>query len=371
MKRFLLPSLLALAFGCSQHIDENNAAQNLSLTFELDTVMVDAGEDIIYLQSALNYSDLSRDAKLLYNFNGRENLLEVMDMEKLELSHKIPFEQEGPNGTGRVLGLQKLDDGNFLLKEFAAVGIFSENAQRHQHYKSTELTDKGLTKDKIYYKDGVLDQNSQVFYTFYGEEILRKGIARVDFGANSHTKIPISQFETHERFTFKTSGNKGLVASVIANYLSLQDEKVLISNSVENNLIVYHPERDSMVQFSYKSELTPNEAKHVVQRELDSAEELLTVFKEYDKEIKFGKWLFDPESKRFFRLTTQFVMERDDKMEFQVVLTVFDREFQQVYEGITPLKKSSSKMFFRNGQLYLYENINDELGFIVLSINEV
>jgi plastocyanin len=99
MNKLLLPLILLFAIACSQE-DSENTAHALDFSFDLDTVMVDPGDEIIYLGYGLHTSALSKDQKYLYNFNMDEHLVEVIDLDELVLKERIPFEKEGPNGTG-------------------------------------------------------------------------------------------------------------------------------------------------------------------------------------------------------------------------------------------------------------------------------
>ncbi|MBS9523351.1 DUF4221 family protein [Litoribacter ruber] len=371
MKRFLLPLSLMFGIACSDKGSEEGA-QQLTLTFEVDTVMVDAGEDFIYLRSGLYRAELSSDGRALYNFNDNENLLEVIDMDNLRLSHKIPFEKEGPHGTGQVYRFQDLTNGNYLISNFTSIGIFTDKAHRKEYHKFSTLSEEVMEKGEIVSPEGILLKNGKTYVTFYAKGwAVTDGIVKFDLESNEAIKLPVDQLTALDRFTVKVHDKTQTEINWVGKYLSSYGEKVLISNSVDNQLLIYDPEENSIIQHDFQAKLTANTPKEFARREVDTQDELMEIGNSFRNDIFFSQWIFDSTAERFYRLTYLLDKEVDGQKEFKTVLTILDKEFQQVYEGVTPLKKKYFKPFVREGKLYLYENINDELGFIVLSITEV
>ncbi|MBT0812522.1 DUF4221 family protein [Litoribacter ruber] len=372
MKKFYPIFAAALFFACSENPKDLSQSQSLSLNFELDTVMVDAGDDIIFLAGGLHQSDLSSDGTTFYNFDFNENLLEVIDLDNLRLSHKIPFEKEGPNGTGNVYGVQNLSDGRYLLSNFTSIGIFSEQGQREDSYDFSKVPSGILEEGEVVSSDGILSEDGKYFVSFYAKGWAgAHGIAKLDLETREILRFPVDQLKALDRYTMKSHDEYKMEISMVANHLSWHEEKLLISNSVENQLLVIDPNHNSISQHSYEALLTPNYSKEPNKRDFDTFEEIGEVGETYRNEVYFGKWLFDPLSERFYRLSHIFEREvGEDQEEYKVVLTVFDKDFQQLYEGLTPLKSNYFNPFVRGGKLYLFENINDELAFIVLTINE-
>ena len=85
-----------------------------NLQFSLDTVVIDPGKEIIFLKNSLFGADKSKDDRYLFNFNIDDHTLEKIDLDELRLEVKLPFEKEGPNGTGQNVGKIKVQNENFL-----------------------------------------------------------------------------------------------------------------------------------------------------------------------------------------------------------------------------------------------------------------
>lgn len=73
----------------------------------MDTVIVDAGDEILAAGSSMFSADVTPDKKYLLNLDQKTHNLEIVDLDKLVLERKVKFEKEGPNGTGDLV--------NFLI----------------------------------------------------------------------------------------------------------------------------------------------------------------------------------------------------------------------------------------------------------------
>ena len=371
MKRFLLPLTLIIAIACSPKKAEENA-QAHHITFYLDTVMVDAGDDIIHLRSGLHWSGLSDDEKTLFIFNNQENKVEVIDMENLRLSHKIPYEREGPNGTGSIFGFQNLKEGQFLLSDFTSLGIFDEQGQKSYSFKFSNLTKGIFEDDEQILPNGVLSDDGKWFFCYYSKGGLGyEGVAKLDMESGALKRVPVEELKEMNKFTVNVNNDsQQMKFNMVGNYISGHKGKILLSNTFENKMLVYDPEKDSFSQHLFQSQLTRDFAKDIPKNTVETQGELKEIRNEFEREPSFGKWMFDPSAERFYRLTSSLEKEVEGLKEYKVVLTVLDKEFRQIHEAVTPLKKNYFRTFIREGKLYLYENLDDELGFVVLSINE-
>lgn len=73
----------------------------------------------------------------------------------------------------------------------------------------------------------------------------------------------------------------------------------------------------------------------------------------------------------YYRLSQVYIGEGPDGNRYKPILSVFDQDFNQLFEtDDLPFNKTYWKYFAKDGKLYLYENIMDEMAFIVLEIEE-
>jgi hypothetical protein len=98
-----LPIFLTGLFSCGENdTAQETGSQNIleNLSYSVDTLIVDPGEEIINLAFGLRLSDLSPDKKKLYLLNEVNQSLAVIDLDQLRLVDQNQFEKEGPNGIG-------------------------------------------------------------------------------------------------------------------------------------------------------------------------------------------------------------------------------------------------------------------------------
>ena len=374
MKKILFPLALILAFGCSKE-DNRDRSKPLSFHFDLDTVMVDPGEHIIYLQYGLNSSDLSNDQKYLYNFNIAEHLVEVIDLDELVLKERIPFEKEGPNGTAAdwPSDFQYLEDNKFLISNFMSIGFFHD-AEKEAELKLRNVVFEGdlIEEDEYINSRGVLDEGANTYFSLYqsGFDELR-GLAILNRSSNKLKKVPVERLKELEKYSLVFDRGNGMKAARTPSVnLQYHDGKVIISNSATNEILVYYVADDSISVHPFNSNLMNNTQTEVKQKNVGSNEELNSLGKERSKEVSFGNWIYDSVTERHFRFSRQFIKETEDGNEFKLVLTVLDKDFRQIYEiDQLPVDKIG-KAFFKNGKIYIFKNMEDELGFMVMTVKE-
>ena len=97
-------------------------------------------------------------------------------------------------------------------------------------------------------------------------------------------------------------------------------------------------------------------------------------FDEFDelknREVSFGRWVYDQDQEYFWRIARERKKETVGNPVFSMVLTVLDKEFNQISE--TPLKPEQALLFdrlpylsfVRKGMLYMFLNIDDEMAFV-------
>jgi len=360
----------AIFLSCSENPKELSEGQTLSLNFELDTVMVDADEDFVYLKNGLLTSDLSRDGSLLYNYNSQDNSLEVIDLNQMKLIKKIPFEIEGPHGTGRVVSFQVVNDSLFFIADWQSLGLFTIEAKRNFHVAYESLKGPDFELDEFITSAGGMNPNGERFITFYNKQGENPGIIDLDLVSGNVNKVLIPELQNLGRFASIYEDDQVVSAIGPTYFLKTTDQEVIISHSAINEIFIYSLTEQKVEKINLKSDITPNYQKDGKGRNVQSRNELMNLREERKRDVHFGVWIADNEQERFLRLSHQLVFSENNIDSYLVVLTILDNNFQVIFEGQVPLKSQPSKYFFRNGKLYVYENLNDELGFLVLTMNE-
>ncbi|WP_339758253.1 DUF4221 family protein [Algoriphagus aquimarinus] len=368
---FLLLLLSIFCLSCSKQPDGSNKSE-FDFSYSIDTVMVDPGDGIIYLKRGLNIAALFTDKKQLFNFNPDIPELEVIDLEKLNVDHRIKMEKEGPLGTGDPRNILISTDGKIFFTSFVDVREFNAQLDSLKTYTIPKEKFEGLDADEALGADFHVSADGKFLFVPYGPEDFQKaknGLAIIDLGTMDLKKVPLDLFERSNEYvrTWIENGNLQSQTRETLNYYQLK-EKLIISSHNFNEAVLYDLTTDSLTHKVFKSKLTPN-AKKVSERTTgNSFEEMLEIGEEAQKQVEFGNFLYDDKSEKVFRFTTDLDRMIGDSATFKNVITIFDSDLNQLHEEVVNFNRPNFS-FFKDGKLYSYVNIEDELGFAVFTFD--
>lgn len=376
MKNKLLLILTCILLSCGNR-GENNTAHILK--FELDTLMVDAGEEILDLK----WQDfaISPDGRFLYNFNGHDHTLEKIDLEELRLAKKLPFEKEGPNGTvNAVHYLHMLDNGHIHLSDKWTLGQFQLNGTRTVNY---DLYNNGLDGDVLteyehLYSNIILpEQPETVFVLVSNWKDKTYNLRKMDFGDRLITKYEIDPEQNLSKFSFKVpSLSKDPILKPYL-YLSVGNGHLIISSNITNEIHLYNAKGDSLVSKNNQLRLTASEKTGKFPGTYATMEEMMVDYQKVLEDVNFSPPVWDKENKKYYRFsyTIDFEEEKEPDELFpeiknrKVYLSVYDKDFELLAEAPVPqLTNNPVQYFVREGDIWIFENIGDELGFIRLAL---
>ncbi len=383
MKNSLLAYALGLSLGtsaCSTKSSQQyeKSASDNPVDFKMaitDTLMVDPGEEILYTQYGLSRADCDPQINWLYNYNAHDHSVEIIDLENMALEKKVMLEKEGPNGTGEHINFMDVVNGKFLLSEFHQTALFDSSAQRVMQLKLLQANFAGdtLQGTETVKSDGHVDESEQYFLTLYEKDFGEPlGIAFIRLQDKSLRKRPIPALQTLANFRVMFRQGNGKSASYPSIYSQILNEKFLISSTAVNEIYVYDFIQDSLTHHTFESQLTSNRQTDNPKTEVHSQEEMRKVSQERGPQVKFSSFVFDPYEERYYRISRDYEQSlAGGKSTYLTVLTVFDKEFNQLFEtDDVPIDKFTSSFLAKKGKLYFFENIADEMGFVVAEIRE-
>lgn len=374
--RKLLPLLsLVLLAACGEKGSSESANSNiLNLIVEIDTVQIDPGEEhFIYLSNYLNTATVSSDKKTLYNFNATVPELEVIDLDKLTLSEVIKLENEGPTGIGAANAyipmMDITDNGDLYLNTWSY--MIKLNAARDQVSKywftADSLKGDRITELEKIYPEGFMADDGKFFYSTYGsvDNGPKKGVAIVNLSSMELQKVPMDIFEKIDKFSivFSPEPNSKMAVTESVFFVPFEN-KILISSTAYNEVFTLDLSNGTVTQKSFHSELTDDAKKGNYEKRANSREDLFELNKEKVKEVTFGNLHFDDQNEKFWRFSRSLDRMIGDSAAYQSVLTIFDKDLSQLHEQQVNYFPMSSLSFFKDGSLYSYINLEDELGFI-------
>ncbi|MGY6522126.1 MAG: DUF4221 family protein [Mongoliitalea sp.] len=375
---FFLLVLGFLAFACNT--SEQRGEQALAeLTFSMDTVMVDPGDDVIYLNDNLFLSDVSPDGKFLYNFNRRENILETIDLEKLGLLGKTTFEKEGPNGIGAFLsGFSAIGKGNLLLWSYGLTAEFSDDAVKVKDFpllKALGISedDRSVYPTKLLKVSGSEDRVIGMFIEWSTQ---RYFLVDLD-GENAEViELPalnkLKEVSTDILYDGQWMGSFG--SGVVS---SVQGDKLLIGNTVFNELYIYDPASRTLVEKSWDGPIVGKQRTYMGPKSVEGeSPQQYEEMKKVEEDFTFLSFHWDAQHERYYRFVYKktFGEEKEEWGSYKATgmklyLSVFDKNFELLGETLVPLSLNRlSKVFVKDGQIWIYQNMEDELGFVRVKV---
>lgn len=378
----LLPLLALAVFASCGGINsaENTEPSNIleNLTFSVDTVVVDPGDKLLSIASASQLqgsSSLSQDQELLYLFDNKDQTLAVIDLNQLKIIEFLPFEKEGPNGVGEYAqGLQILNDGNFLITNFQSTGIFTREGEKLENFKLNDSEFKGLEVSSPFSSGLLMTADGKWLFSltgFYNNGA--KDLVKLDPKQKTGEVFDLPALDIADDFSINLLSKEGSMFYVEQSNLGELEGKLYISNKVTSSIYRYDHQLDSLELITFQHSLVANEKTGKVNNEVSSQDGLFEEMAKVTTQIGFEKLLWNEERQLFFRLGTQLLNSSIDETEtykFKVYLFAYDSELNLIGEKLLEdLSESPKFYFFKDGKLYSYVNVEDELGFAVFTFD--
>jgi hypothetical protein len=376
--------ILVFLVSCNRKIDKVESDYFSNLKFSLDTVIIDPGDDIIFLENGLLGADKSIDDNYLFNFNLNDHTLEIINLNDLRLEEKIPFEKEGPNGTGSFVNRIKVqNEGQINIGDFNKTALYALDGKKQMtiNYLNFDLGGNPWEGGDLIRQTPVLDKDANRLYVLFDrimDKRLLLGTLILDKYEISRTEL--KTFDKLYDYSFFLSENK--VSITIGPEVGIDKfgTKVILSNQITSALMWYDTDLDSLFIKSYNSQLTADKKVNSYKLEHDTEESLESEYTKYQQEINFLPPFWDEKNQVFYRFSYQELSTQSSEEEHiksKIYLTVLDKNLNQLGETLVPLltKESANpfsrqfpKHFAKDGKIWIYENINDEMGFVVLTI---
>lgn len=363
----------ALFYSCKSNTD---SSQERSLSYFIDTVLVDSKDEILYLEYDLRVADFSSMDGMLYNFNRRDHSIEVIDMNRLEWSGSIGLQQEGPDGTGFwISDIQSMGKGElFLAGEKSGIHDMEGKLIKRIDWTKTGPENGRISDEEYFYKQ-VLNPYFEgiAFSLFVNYSASKIDLKKLDMSKQLISVINIDPNELYKKYALGELYTYNNWAPRVN--ISSQHDKVIVSHEFSNEFYVYYPKEDSLRAFSYSSTLIPDQVVTTSEGDLvNSTEDRIKALRYYLGQVSFGSLVWDSNNNKYYRFSssTQFGEEErpgwllPEISDSKVFLSIFDESFSLLTEMPIPELngKSLSKVFVKDGMLWVYVNLEDEMGFI-------
>lgn len=246
--RLLFPLLLAVAASCaSKESAQNTASSNVDFSYEVDTVMVDSGDEFIYVNWKLSSSGLSPDGKYLYSFKSGANDpgIEIIDLENLKLERVIPMSLDGPNAirSPYMSTVYIRSDGRFYLSDSYNLYLFDQDGNKLSTltYANHDFEGDKLPEELRIDLNQALDEGSKQVVTLYSDQKLEKaplGIAVFDLEREQFSFKPLPVLKEMEKYrTNYYIGDNPVGAMFSSFYLMAKNDTLILSTVGQMNCI--------------------------------------------------------------------------------------------------------------------------------------
>ncbi|SFT76640.1 protein of unknown function [Algoriphagus locisalis] len=373
--RFLFLIFLAVLASCStKESAENTEATTIDFSYEIDTVEIDPGEHLIYITSGMRTAAVSTDKKILYNLNPDAPELELIDLEALAYKESLPLELEGPEGIGmNVSDFAVSEKEDFIFQSYQS---FIKANSKLDHFKSLKFQSEYLSGDTLkenevinFYFGAIYSKDGDHLFATYSEQGLGaiiKGLAIVDLQTMALKKVPIPELESLVDFNITRTDENGIrwTNNPEQVWLIEANNKIYLTHTVRNEAFIYDLKAGSLSKKTFHSILTADAKVGQYIKNTNSREEMRDAWAEKNKEVEFNTLIFDDTNRKFWRESQDLDHMIGDMRVMKSVLTVFDENLNQLHEQELDFSISEKMAFFKDGSLYSYINLEDELGFV-------
>lgn len=373
-------AIASLFSSCSKNTEKENEFPE-QLSFSLDTVYVDPGDEILYLQDNLYLSDLSADKSYLINFNRKDLIAERINLDELKLEKLIPFEKEGPNGTPTYFSRFSLNHKEqLLIWSYQFYSIFDQNAKKVKDLGLEKIAADYLAGSDFYpsmlFEDP--EQPDRILGVFISWKDRTYFILDFDLNGKKFKKTDLPEMDKLQEYNTdilmdgQAMGSYGVAVHSIAI-----NGKIILSNNSFNEVVIYDTNRDSTYVKSWDTPLLGTRKNYTPPKQVDySSGQREEVVRDSMEEINYGYLVWDETQKRFYRfsITQQFGEEKDEYGQYiatgtDVYLTIFDENLNILAESLVPqLAAPPNKHFVKDGKIWLFANMEDEMAFVQLAI---
>ena len=375
MRKLTLLLCLPLLFSCGGNSSEKTESGNIleNLSFTVDTVLVDSGDEIINLSMGLRLGDISPDRNTLYLLDMTDHHLSLIDLNQLRLVKKIPFEAEGPNGIGKYTAWIKILPGDrMMINSFLLNGIFNFKGTKEMDIKlSADTIDSLSTEEEPNAWYGlILSRDEKKIFSLPGNFFEGgRDLLVADFPSLEGKIIDIPAMDIAGELRVILSSKDMMSVSVQEVHLQEFGQKIIVGNSASSDIYSYDPSMDSLQLKTYQHTLVPNRKEVNVRSEVESQEEFQAEMEKINQQIGFERFFENPQEKRFYRFGKINLPKTNPEAEQKadVYLFAYDKDFNLIGETqLEELKAVPQFPFFKDGKLWSYVNVADELGFAVM-----
>lgn len=376
MKNLAFILFVTILASCGGKDSENSANPYADISISMDTVIVDAGNEILMAATQSYSHNINGKADRLYFWDMKSYNLEVVDLDEMTLIEKRPYEKEGPNGVGQYpYQMILIGDDKVAFIEWDQVVIADMIGNLIKKIKmDEEWMKEGLGEKESLNLLGFSDDGKIMYCTIPNFDRLNSNIVQVDLENKTTKLIELPEYDKRENFrvTFKEDGGGMMMTTHPVLNMNKYNGRIIFSTDALNHIYQFDPVTDSLEYITITNTLTPNEKTGTYQNEVSTQEALTEVSQQIKQEVSFSKLFLDDQSKVFYRFAHYNLPKiADEKVKSKVFISILNNDFEVIGEKeVTEIFKSvPTAQFVKDGKIHAFLNVDDELGYIRMKVN--
>ncbi len=195
----------------------------------------------------------------------------------------------------------------------------------------------------------------------------------IDLQQEKAQSIALDAFQKRENFRITFSQSNGEFREVYLDIPKLESihhkGNLIFWCDAFNAVYLYDTQSRELTLRQITNTLFPNEKSGTYNNEPASSEEMREMTKKLKEEILFSKLFWDNKNNVFYRFASfNLPTVGDEKVKSRVFLSIINENFEVIGEQEV-FNKAPEALFVKDGLIYSYLNVDDELGFVRMKIN--
>lgn len=306
---------------------------------------------------------------------------ERINLDQLKLERRIQFEKEGPDGIPTFISRFSINaDEDLMMWSNRFYTVYDQNAKRIKDLELEKIVEPYLSGSEAYPLMVFEDPNQEdrvvgVFLKWVDKEHF---LIDVNLTKREFKKTDLPDLAKTQEFSVDILYDGNWMGSYGVDLYALSTgDRIIVSNNSINEVIVYDFKGDSTYLKGWDTPLLGSKKNYQPPKQVDQdTGELEGIIKKIKEDIVYNRFTWDDVEKRFFRFSTRerFGEEIDEFGRYtstgaDVFISIFDEDLNLLAESLVPeLTAPPKRHFVKDGKIWIFENIGDELAFIRLGI---
>jgi len=369
----LLIFVMCIIFpSCRTKIEENS---HLFSKVKIDTLIIDSGDELIYLKDNLDLSISLNDSSILFIFNPDLLRLEKINLENGTLEKITSLDREGPQGVGDWhIGLVSYNDSLLVLEGDNTLFFLNREGDFLRKLSFEHIFFNSESLHKKFVSSGLHVSNTSVYLIIQDWNSNESFLLIYKFKEDSFELYEIPESHLAKSGAVNVMIEKSSIRIWPRFSINPMKDGIAISNKAYPQLVYFNDSFNNPTVINPKSKFFNVVSPIEVIPEVYSISEEEKFKIELEKRMNFLPPIWDRESKRIFRWGYKIFSKKEnlESPKYDNYLFVIGSNNEIIREFRIPdIHFKPHKYYLIDNKIYLYHNFGDELGFIRLHLDDL